>query len=113
MMWGISYQVHGGKPISLDRPLNIVIAPLHRFTSCNRGAEEAVLLEHDARGHCLLGRPFHFGPPEVQGDQFQLGPKALSQYLQRKNTADLVAEGQFRPLQHRLENRKRGPHRVV
>ena len=90
MMSGISYQVHGGEPISLDRPLNIVVTPSHRFTSCNRGADKTVLLEHNVLGHCLLRRPFHFAPPEVQGDQFQQGPKALSQYLQRKNTADLV-----------------------
>ena len=79
MMSGISFQVHGGEPIILDKPLNIVVTPSHRFTSSNRGADKAVLLEHNVLVHCLLRRPFHFAPPEVQGDQFQLGPKALGQ----------------------------------
>ena len=91
MMSGISSQVHEAAPIVLDRPLNIVITPSHRFTSSNRAADKAVLLKHKTLGHCLLRRPFHFAPPEVQSDQFQLGPKALGQNLQRKCTADLVA----------------------
>ena len=91
MMAGIFSQIHEARPIVLDKPLNIVITPSHRFTSSNRAADKAVLLEHKTLGHCLLRRPFHFAPPEVQGDQFQLGPKALGQYLQRKCTADLVA----------------------
>ena len=81
MISGISFQVQGGRPIILDKPLNIVVTPSHRFTSSNRGADKAVLLKHDVLGHWLLRRPFHFAPPEVQGDQFQLGPKVLGQYL--------------------------------
>ena len=91
MMSGISSQVHKGKPIVMTRLLNVVITPSHRFTSCNRLADKTVLLKHKALGHWLLRRPLHFAPPEVQGDQYQLGPKALGKYLQRKCTADLVA----------------------
>ena len=47
MMSGAVYQVHEGKPIVLTRPVNIVITPSHRFTSCNRCADRTVLLEHD------------------------------------------------------------------
>ena len=51
-----------------------------------------MLLEHDVLGHC-------FTPSEVQGDQFQLGPKALGRYLQGKCTADRVVwqKGNFGP----------------
>ena len=91
MMTGISSQVHDAQPIQLDIPVNIVITPSHRFTCVNRVVDKTVLLKHTALGHWLLRRAFHFAPPEVQGDQYQLGPKALSQYLQRKCTADLVA----------------------
>ena len=99
MMSGVSFQVHEGKPIILDKPLNIVITPSHRLTTSNRGADQAVLPEHKVLGHCLLRRPFHFASPEVEGDQFQLGPKVLGQYLQRKCTADLVdwQKGNFGP----------------
>ena len=99
MMSGISSQIHEAGPIVLDKPLNIVITPSHRFITSNRAADKAVFLEHQALGHCLLRRPFHFAPPEVQGDQFLLGPKALGQYPQRKCTADLVAwqKGNFGP----------------
>ena len=91
MMSGISSQVHKGKPIVMNTPLNVVITPLHRFTTCNRLMAKTVVLRHKALGHWLLSCPFHFAPPEVQGDQYQLGPKALGKYLQRKCTADLVA----------------------
>ena len=67
-MSGVAYQVHEGKPIVLTRPLNIVITPSHRFTSCNRSADKAVLLEQNDLGHNLLRRPFNFALPDVQGD---------------------------------------------
>ena len=99
MMSGISSQIHDAKPILLDKPLNIIITHSHRFTCANRAADKAVLLKHKALGHFLLRRPFHFAPPEVQGDQYQLGPKALGQYIQRKCTPDLFVwqKGIFGP----------------
>ena len=81
MMSGISSQIQKGKPIVMNTPLNVVITPSHRFTSCNRLADKTVLHQHKALGHWLLRRPFHFASPEVQGDQYQLGPKALGKYL--------------------------------
>ena len=42
MMSGIASQVQGGKPTLMDRPLNIVIAPSHRFTSCKRLVDKTV-----------------------------------------------------------------------
>ena len=68
MMSGISSQLHEAGPIVLDKPLHIVITPSHRFTSSNQAADKAILLEHKTLGHCLLRRPFHFAPPEVQSD---------------------------------------------
>ena len=91
MTTGISSQTQDAQPIVLDKPLNIVSTPSHRFTCANRVDDKTVLPETKALGHCLLRRPFHFAPPEVQGDQYQLGPTALGQYLKRKGTADLVA----------------------
>ena len=77
MMTGITSQAHDTQPIALDIPLNIVVTPSHRFTCVNRVADKTVLLETKALGRGLLHRPFHLAPPEVQGDQYQLGPKAL------------------------------------
>ena len=90
MMSGIASQAHGGKPIIMDRPLNIVITPSHRFTSCNQLVDKTVLLRHTVLGHWLLRRHFHFAPPAVYGDQYQLGPKALGRYLRRRCTDALV-----------------------
>ena len=70
MMSGVAYQVHEGKPIVMTRPVNIVITPSHRITSCNQCADKTVLLEHDVLGHNLLRRLFNFTPPEVQGDHY-------------------------------------------
>ena len=89
-MTGIASQVHGGKPIVMTRPLNIVVTPSHRFTSSNRLVDKTVLLPHTVLGHWLLRRHFHFAPPTVCGDQYQLGPKALGKYLQQQCTAALV-----------------------
>ena len=50
-MAGIASQVHGGKPIVMTRPLNIVITPSHRFTSSNRLVDKTVLLPHTVLGH--------------------------------------------------------------
>ena len=91
MITGITSQAHDAQPIELNIPLNIAVTPSHRFTCVNRVADKTVLLETKALGHCLLRRPFHFAPPEAQGDQYQLGPKALGQYLHRRDTADHVA----------------------
>ena len=91
MMSGVAYQVHEGKPIVFTKPPKIVITPSHRFASCNRSADKAVLLKHNDLGHNLLRRPFNFAPLEVQGDHNQLGPKALGHYLQRRNTKALIA----------------------
>ena len=74
----------------MDRPLNIVITPSHRFASCNRLVDKTVLLRHTVPGRWLLRRHFHFAPPELQRDKYLLGPKALGRYLQRRCTAALV-----------------------
>ena len=89
-MSGIASQAHGGKPIVMTQPLNFVITPSHRFTSCNRLVDKTVLLPHTVLGHWLLRRHFHFAPPAVCGDQYQLGPKALGRYLQQRCTGALV-----------------------
>ena len=70
--------------------MNIVVTLSHRFTTCNRLVDKTVLLRHKVLGHWLLRRHFHFAPPELQGDQYQLGPKALGRYLQQRCTAALV-----------------------
>ena len=100
MMLSVAYQVHEGEPIVMTRPENVVITPSHHYTSCNRSVDKTVLLEHDVLGHNLLRFPFNVAPSEVQGDHYQLGPKALGLYLQRRNTAALVAlhEENFGPL---------------
>ena len=91
MMARIAHKVHGGKPIVMTRPFNIVTTPSHRYTSCNRWADKSVALEHDVLGHNLLRLPFNCAPPDVQGDQYQLSPKALGRYLQLRETAALAA----------------------
>ena len=91
MMSGVAHKVHGGKPIVITRPFNIATTPSHRYTSCNRCADKSVALEHDVLGHNLLRLPFTCAPPEVQGDHYQLGPKALGRYLQRRETEALAA----------------------
>ena len=91
MMARVAHKVHEGKPIVMTRPLNVVTTPSHRYTSGNRWADKTVALEHDVLGHNLLRLPFNFAPPEVQGDQYQLGPKALGRYLQLRETAALAA----------------------
>ena len=89
MMSGVAHKVHGGKPMT--RPFNIAVTPSHRYTSCNRCADKSVAREHDVLGHNLLRLPFNWAPPEVQGDHYQLGPKALGRYLQRRETEPLAA----------------------
>ena len=90
MMSGIASQVHEGKPTLMNRPLNIVVTPSHRFTRCNRLVDKTVLLRHKVLGQWLLRQHFHFAPPELEGDQYQLGPKARGRNLQRRCTAALV-----------------------
>ena len=74
----------------IDRPLNIVVTPSHIFTSCNQPVDKTVLLRHKVLGHWLLRRHFHFAPPELQGDKYQLGTKALGRYLEQRCTGALV-----------------------
>ena len=99
MMSGVAHKVHGGKPIVMTRPFNVAVTLSHRYTSCNRSVDKSVALEHDVLGHNLLRLPFNYAPPEVQGDHYQLGPKAGGRYLQRRETAALIAlhEDNFGP----------------
>ena len=67
-MTGIASQVHGGEPIVMTRPLNFVITPSHKFTSCNPLVDKTVLLPHTVLGHWLPRRHFHF-PPDCKAWQ--------------------------------------------
>ena len=90
MMSGVAYPLREGKPIVMTGQVNIVITPSPRVTSCNRWADKIVILEHGVLGHNMLQRSFIFAPAEVQGDHYQLGPKALCWYLQQRDTAALA-----------------------
>ena len=91
MMSSVARKVHEGKPIVMTRPFNIAITPSQRCSSCKRSVDRSVALHHDVLGHNLLRLAFNYAPPEVQGDHYQLGPKAVGRYLQRRETAAPIA----------------------
>ena len=82
MMSQIFSQVLGGQPLSPEACIQIVI---------NKGADWGCLLQPHLRGERMFRRFFHYAPPEVTGEAFQLGPSQTKALLLSRRSAALAA----------------------
>ena len=74
MMGQIFSQVLGGQPLRPEACVQVLVTPSHRFFIINKGADWGCLLQFHLCGDKMFRRIFHFAPPEVTGEAFQLGP---------------------------------------
>jgi hypothetical protein len=81
-----------GQDILLTTSINVVVTPSHRVTHVNRWADEETKQPPATRGDWILRRHFAFVPPTVSQDHYQLGPRELHAWGQRRILADGVED---------------------
>ena len=91
MMRQIFSHVLGGRPLRSEACLQVLIHPSHRLSIINKGADRGCLLQPHLRGDRMFRRFFHYAPPEVTGEAFQLGPSQTKALLLSRHSATLAA----------------------